>query len=271
MKSQGPQPSIPLYFSPTLQDITGGLHPGEMWVVGGFSSTGKSAFAVNMVIDILRARDKRVVIFNTEMTQETYMTRLMSNISGVPTRIIRDRVTIGHEQQESLSKAARYLRESPWKVYDTIGNIQAIRTEAMRLKNDEGLDVIILDYIQSMDGGTGEEVRDARTIANVCQSMAKELDCVVVAFSQLSNSYAQDDNTQGGTSNFYSFKGSGAIRDNADLALMLRRDRKNSSPMLSVRIEKNRSGEVGSFDCMMDLPTGRIREMETGELQDGRR
>jgi replicative DNA helicase len=265
MKANGPVQTIPLYFSPTLQAVTGGIHSGEFWVIGGFSSTGKSAFAANLILDILRSRDKRVALFNVEMSQETYMTRLVSIKSGVPQKSIRDRVSIGLEQHQALDASMRELERAPLLIYDTIGTISGIRSEAKKIKEQKGLDVIIIDYIQSIRGHANDEVKDAREVAIECQSIAKDLQCSVIAFSQVSNAFAQQDNAEGGAGNFYSFKGHGAIRDNADVALMLRRDRKRQSPALNVSIEKNRHGELAQFICHMTLQTGAIEEMILSE------
>ena len=265
MKSNGPVQTIPLFFSPTLQAVTGGIHVGEFWVIGGFSSTGKSAFAANLILDILRTREKKVALFNVEMSQETYMTRLISIKSGVPQKSIRDRVSIGLDQHQALESSMRDLERSPLRIYDTIGTIAGIRSEAKKIKEQNGLDVIIIDYIQSIRGHANDEVKDAREVAIECQSIAKDLQCAVIAFSQVSNAFAQQDNAEGGAGNFYSFKGHGAIRDNADVALMLRRDRKRQSPALNVSVEKNRHGELAQFICHMTLQTGAIEEMILSE------
>lgn len=268
MRAQTTPQTIPLYFAPTLQDATGGIHIGEFWVVGGFSSTGKSAVAANIILDVLASRDKRVALFNVEMTQETYMTRLVSILSGVPQKAIRDRVSVGLEQHDALEKAMRQLERSPLRIYDNIGSISGIRSEAKKVKEQHGLDLIIIDYIQSIRGMANDEVKDAREVAIECQNIAKDLQCAVLAFSQVSNAFAQQDNAEAGAGNFYSFKGHGAIRDNADVAIMLRRDRKRQSPALNVSIEKNRHGELAQFICHMELATGRIQEMDLGEEEE---
>jgi replicative DNA helicase len=248
MRNGGPVQTIPIYFSPTLQAVTGGIHEGEFWVIGGFSSTGKSAVASNLILDILKTRDKKVALFNVK--------------SGVPQKAIRDRVSIGLDQHQALEGAMRDLERAPLRIYDTIGSISGIRSESKKVKEQNGLDVIIIDYIQSIKGQANDEVRDAREVAIECQSIAKDLRCSVIAFSQVSNAFAQQDNAEGGAGNFYSFKGHGAIRDNADVALMLRRDRKRQSPALNVSVEKNRHGELAQFICHMTLQTGAIEEMQ---------
>lgn len=263
MKTAGAAaPGVPILFAPTLQYITGGWRPTEMWVVGGMSSTGKSAVAANMLLDMAHARDRKIALFNIEMSQETYMTRLLAIQSGVELRKIRENVTIGHDDSKALEDAERFLTRSGLRIYDTIGSIAGIRTESRKIKHREGLDVVVIDYIQSIKGGKGDEVADAREIAIECQALAKELGVCVVAFSQVSNQFAKDDIAAGGAGDFYSFKGHGAIRDNADVAIMLRRDRRGQSPLLDVQVAKNRHGELAEFTCWFDLKTGKIVERE---------
>jgi replicative DNA helicase len=256
--------TTPILFSPTLQRVTGGWRSTELWVVGGFSSTGKSTVAANMILDMIESR-KSVALFNVEMSSETYMTRLLSIKSGVPQRTIRDRVTVGHEQTKKLEDAAEYLSKSSLKIYDTIGSISGIENEARKISNREGLDILVLDYIQSIRGATGDEVKDAREVAIALQSLAKELDIVVVAFSQVSNQYAQDDVAAGGKGQYYSLKGHGSIRDNADVVIMLRRANRSQSPLLDFQIAKYRHGELMEFTCWMELSTGRIWESDSDE------
>ena len=122
----------------------------------------------------------------------------------------------------------------------------------------EGLDVLVVDFIQNLSV-TGDEVADARTAIIGLQEMAKELRCTVIAFSQISNDMAFRQ-SQGDTGDYYSFKGHGAIRDAADVAIMLKRDQQAQSPFLEARVVKNRHEQLGKIIWKMDLPTGRISE-----------
>lgn len=262
--NEGNAAGIPILFSPTLQNLTGGFKPGHMWVIGGFSSTGKSAVAVNLTLDVLRARDKKVVIISAEMTQEQYLLRMLSIETGIPQQMLSSNVTLGTTQAQ-LEKAIKFLEHSNLLVYDTLYKMPKIRSELKRIKEHEGLDLVVLDYIQNISV-TGDEVSDAREVALECQRLAKELSCCVVAFSQVSNAMAQSDIESGGKGEFYSFKGHGAIRDAADVALMLRRNRRvpdgTLTSNLKVQIAKNRHGALSEFVCEMNLPTGKITEVE---------
>ncbi len=252
--------SVPITFSPTLQSITGGFAPGHFWVIGGFSSTGKTNLACNIALDVLRQRGKKVAVISAEMTSEQYMVRILSMVTGVPQQRIKDNITIGLEEQAVVEKWTHALERANILIYDNIYKMDAIKNEAKRLKEHQGLDVLIIDFIQNLSI-TGDEVKDAREVALECQRLAKELQCTVVAFSQVSNAMAQMDIEQKGAGDYYAFKGSGAIKDAADLAIMLRRDRRAQSAALKVQVAKNRHGPLAEFVCSMNLATGLIEEM----------
>ncbi len=250
---------VPLKFLPKLQDYTGGLLPGHIWVVGGFSSTGKTAFGCNMVGDSLMA-DKWTAIVSTEMTAAQYMIRLVSLFSSVPQLRVRDRIMLSPKETTEISQAEKYLSSAKLRVYDSIYRLDGIRTMAMRQKQMLGLDVLLVDFIQNVRGSSGDfAYADFTEITLDLQQLAKDLDCTVIAFSQVSNAQAQMDAQ--GEREVYAFKGSGAIKDAADVAIMLRRDRINRSSTLEVDVVKHRHGEMGKFQATMHLETGRIEEM----------
>lgn len=245
-------------FLPRLQQYTGGLLPGHIWVVGGFSSTGKTAFGCNFVADAVM-QGKWTGIVSTEMTAAQYMIRLVSLFSGVPQLRVRDRVMLSQQDQIEITKAEKYLSTAPLRIYDNVYRLDAIRSTALRQKQLLGLDVLLVDFIQNVRGSAGDfAYADFTEITLDLQQLAKDLECTVIAFSQVSNAQAQMDAQ--GEREVYSFKGSGAIKDAADVAIMLRRDRINRSPVLEVDVVKHRHGEMGKFTANMHLETGRIDE-----------
>lgn len=248
---------VPISWSPTLNSMTGGLTRGHFWAIGGFSSTGKSAIASNMALDAVKA-GQSVAIVSAEMTQEQYLVRMLAIDSGIPQQNISGRVTIGLDLQPKLERSKTLLSESPLFIYDNLYRMPQIRTELQRLKNQKGLDVFFLDYIQNVSV-TGDEVKDAREVALECQRLAKDLNCTVIAFSQLSNAQAKYE-LEGGDDNYYALKGHGAIKDAADVVLTLHRDRAGGSSALKVKFRKNRHGNISDFTCRFDLATGRISE-----------
>lgn len=264
MESTTQASTIPIRFLPTLQRITLGYEAGMFWVIGGFSSVGKSAFAVNMALDAIRAQ-KAVTIMSLEMTQETYMRRFCSTLTGIPQNTLRDGFTLPFDDGGKLERAKASLRRSALHIEDTRHTLDGIIGFAKKTKETKGLDVLIVDFIQNVRAG-GDEFSDARNVSLQLQQAAKELSCTVIAFSQVSNEMAKRD-VDSGPSNYYSFKGHGAIRDAADVGIMLRRDRVAGSPVLNIEVVKNRHGELANITAHMDLSTGRIEEYD-GEYED---
>ena len=246
--------SIRIRFSPALDALIGGFVPGHLWVVGGFSSTGKSAAVVNMVYDILRAK-KWAGVFSLEMTQEQYLIRLLSIATGVSQNDIKNRAFFGHEAVDIMRRAEGWVSTAPMRVYDTSYRLQDIRSKAIQMKEITGLDVMIVDFIQNVYV-TGDEISDARATILELQNLAKELDCTVIALSQVSNEYAKMEGAA--KSNFYSFKGHGAIRDAADVAVMLRRDRRNTPGIMDFDVVKHRHGDFRNLPMHFDVRTGKL-------------
>ena len=252
---------VPVKF-PRLNQITGGLVKGHLWVVGGFSSTGKSAFAVNLLDDVARA-GQASVMFSTEMSAEQYMHRMISLTSQIPQRVLKNgAMTL--EESQSYKLATDYWKSKKVMIYDSLYTVTKIRRAAKRIKEQQGLDVVFVDFIQNLSE-TGDEVKDARLAAIQLQAMAKELDVCVVALSQISNAQAMQQNETGAMGNYYAFKGSGAIKDAADVAIMLDRDRVNKPDVLWVNVVKNRHDSIDRMSAWFDLSTGTIRSMSIEE------
>ncbi len=248
--------SIRIRFSPVLDSMIGGLHPGHLWVVGGFSSTGKSAAVCNIVYDVLRAR-KWAGIFSLEMTQEQYLIRMQAIATGISQTDIKNQTFFGHEAVDRMRRSQGWFGAAPMRIYDTSYRLADIRSKAIQMKEITGLDVMVVDFIQNVYV-TGDEISDARATILELQNLAKELDCTVIALSQVSNEYAKMENAA--SSNFYSFKGHGAIRDAADVAVMLRRDRRLTPGIMDFDVVKHRHGEFKNIPMHFDLKTGRLED-----------
>lgn len=257
--------TIPVTFSPSLQDWTLGYAPSHLWIVGGFSSVGKSAVAVNMAIDAIKAR-KSVAILSLEMSAETYMLRLKSTLSGIPQRTLRSGMTLPFDHTDRLRETENRLSQRDLFIDDRCGTLDKIVNRARKLKAERGLDMLIVDFIQNVYVN-GDEVSDARATAIKLQDLAKELSCTVIAFSQVSNEQ-QKWATEGNSSNYYSFKGHGAIRDSGDVNIMLQRDQQAQSPVLKFKVVKNRHDRLGEIPMRFDLATGKIEELTVEYEED---
>lgn len=263
-RMEGSKARGPVTRWPALNAISSGLTPTHLWVIGGFSSTGKSAVLANLMEDVVRSGGSAMVA-STEMSQEQYMLRAMALTSGVPQRVIRDGgMTL--EQQVEYQRARTFWTAARIRIFDDLYTVTRIKRAAQKQKEQIGLDVIFVDFIQNLNE-TGDEVKDARLSAIQLQALAKELNVCIVALSQISNAQAMMQSESGSwTGQYYAFKGSGAIKDAADLAIMLDRDRVNQPDVLWFNVVKNRHDMITRFAGRFDLSTGSITQMTQDEM-----
>jgi replicative DNA helicase len=240
--------------------LTGGLQPREFWVIGAFSSTGKTALALQWLREALDAGGN-AAYFSLEMSQEQIMLRLVANYAGVPMHAIRYR-TENREQREDRMYAEDKLAGMAGRfwLYDDVYTADEICYIARKHKLQKGLDVVFVDYLQNLKG-QGERKDVIGAAANAFLELAKNLGCCVVALSQVTTGEARlkDEDV-------YTFKDSGAIRDLADKAFMLRRDRNAEINLqvgkLTVDLKKNRTwGLLGKVEMGFEFATGRIWEI----------
>lgn len=239
--------------------------PDSLFVTKDFILTHNSAVAVNLMEDVFLA-DGAFMVASTEMSQTQYMNRLLSLTSGVPQTTIRHGgMTL--DQMDQYQRARTLWKSAKMRLFDDLYNVTRIRRRAKQVKRDIGLDVLFVDFLQNLSE-TGDEIKDMRLAIVQLQALAKELDCCVVAMSQISNSMAQQQNEEGGMANYYALKGSGAIKDAADVVIMLTRDRVNQPDVLWLNIVKNRHGSIGRIATRMTLDTGRISQLSDEEALD---
>ena len=144
---------------------------------------------------------KSVSIVSLEMTQETYIRRFLSVMTGIPQSVLREGMTLPFDDSDKLERAKASLGRSLLHIEDTRSTLAGIRSYAAKAKETIGLDMLIVDFIQNISAG-GDEFSDARNAALELQRLAKEFSCAVIAFSQVSNEQAKRD-ADGAASNYY--------------------------------------------------------------------
>ena len=271
LRHTDPGDMLRMDFAPTLSEKTEGLQRGHLWVIGGFSSTGKSAVAVNMTVDVLRTPGQWVSIISTEMTRSQYMLRMLSHITRIPQKTLRQNVTLPFMDTDALKSAESFLARAPLRIFDTKYKLADIRSTLIRQAETDGLRVAFVDYLQQVRAPGESEYSQMTTAINELQELAKHLGITIITFSQLSNSMARDLNDPNTGKEFYAFKGSGAIKDAADVAVILKRDRHASPGTLDWQVQKVRHGEAPfTIETRMELATGRIDEVGLyDEFEDG--
>ena len=179
--------------------MTGGLRPGDLVIVAGRPSMGKTTLAVNMAeYAALHTRDKpaSVAIFSMEMPSEQVITRMLSSIGGVPLHNLRSG-RISDDDWVRITSATSQLSEAKIFIDETPAlSPTELRARARRVKREHGLDLIVVDYLQLMQVPGNKENR-ATEIAEISRGLkvlAKELTCPVIALSQLNRGVEQREN-----------------------------------------------------------------------------
>jgi len=217
---------------------------GHLWIVGGYTSHGKSAFAVELIYRVLvNSLGVHITLFSTEMTKESYLLRLVANQIGIPSLALLQGDHIP-EVQNRVNQAFEFLYKKNLIIFDDLYKFKEIAERARNIKAQSGLDLLFVDYIQNVMG-EGSIYERMSILAPQLQALAKELSCTVIAMSQISNEGVRDN------SGLINFKGAGEIAAAADLGLWLERERdkkegfKVNSEVLNVFIKKNRHGPLG--------------------------
>jgi replicative DNA helicase len=218
---------------------TGGLHHSDLLILAGRPGMGKTALATNIAYNAARRwlRDEedgiepaksvgaKVAFFSLEMSADQLATRVLSEQSGISSEALR-MGKIGQQDFRNLARAAAELQTLPLFIDDTPGlTIAALRTRARRLKRRHGIGLIVVDYLQLLQGSgrqtDGNRVQEISEISRGLKTLAKELDVPVLALSQLSRAVEQREDKRPQLSDL---RESGSIEQDADIVMFVYRE-----------------------------------------------
>jgi len=242
-----------------LDELTSGLQPGELVIIAGRPSLGKTALALNIAAYAALKRQKTVGVFSLEMSKESLVVRLLCSEAEVNSHLFRS----GHLSQDSdwpkIRRALGRLAEAPLFIEDAPAlSVMQIRAKARRMKAEKGLDLLIVDYLQLVTGHGRFENRtqEVSFISRSLKSIAKELKIPVVALSQLSRAPEQ---RPGQRPQLSDLRESGSIEQDADVVIFIFRERKTSE-------EAEEEEGVGGRGVETKLIIGKQRNGPTGEV-----
>ncbi len=234
-----------------LNKRTGGFHGGELIIIAGRPGMGKSAFAVNIAEYMGIELGKSVAIFNLEMPREQIVNRILCSQALINNQKIRTG-TMDPDDWQKICNVADSIAKAPIYIDDSASiTVSQIRAKCRRLKQMKGLDMIVIDYLQLMQG-SGRSDNRQQEISEISRSLkvlAKELDVPVVALSQLKR---ESESQKGKRPQLSDLRESGAIEQDADMVMFLFRNfyysqNPDEKDLAECIMAKNRSGEVGSF------------------------
>lgn len=252
---------------PQLDKMTTGLHPDELIIIAARPAMGKTAFVLNIAQNVAVKNDATVAIFSLEMGAESLVNRMLCAEGSINANHLRTG-ELSEDEWRSLWMAMQSLDKASIYIDDTPGiQVPEIRAKCRRLAKQTGnLGLIVIDYLQLIEGGNAENrQQEVSEISRQLKKLAKELQCPVIALSQLSRGVEQRQDKRPVLSDI---RESGSIEQDADIVSFLYRDDyydhddddqapdpAADEPSLSeteIIIDKNRSGPRGTVKLLFN-------------------
>ena len=256
-----------------VDHVFNGLQKSDLILVAARPAMGKTAFTLNIAQNVTMLYDKTVAFFSLEMGKEQLVARILSSVAGVSSEKLR-RANMDPTDWEKVIAAADRMSKSKLFIDDTPGlTVQDMRSKLRRLKVEHGLDLVIVDYIQLMQGrnsGKGSENRqqEVSEISRNLKLIAREFNVPLIALSQLSRGVESRPDKRPVLSDL---RESGSLEQDADIVIFLYRDKyydENSEKgdNAEVLIRKHRNGSVGTVELQFIGELTQFRDVEFRDM-----
>lgn len=236
-----------------LDDTTAGFQNSDLILLAARPSMGKTAFALNIASNVAMGygsvKPKAVAIFSLEMSKEQLAQRLLSSRSGINAHLLKTG-QLSRDMWQELNRASNEIAEAKLYIDDTAGlTVMELRARARHLKSMYGLDLIIIDYLQLMQGkssksGEANRQQEISEISRSLKALARELNVPVIALSQLSRAVEMRADKRPQLSDL---RESGSLEQDADIVMFLYREdyykeTKENENVTELIIAKHRNG-----------------------------
>ena len=259
-----------------IDTITSGFQRSDLIIIAGRPSMGKTSLALNIAQNSAAdpESNSKVAFFSLEMSKEQLVTRLLCSQSEINSKSLRGGL-LKDEEWPRLLEAASVISELPLYIDDTSAiSVMGMRAKARRLKNDKGLDMVVVDYLQLMHGDGESREREISEISRSLKAMAKELDVPVVALSQLNRSVESRPDKRPQLSDL---RESGAIEQDADVIMFVYRDEvynkdnPENAGRAEILVRKQRNGPTGVVEMRFlgEITTFRSLDKRYDEYAEG--
>jgi replicative DNA helicase len=239
-----------------LDEMTGGLHAGELIILAARPSMGKTALALNIAQHVATRLNETVAVFSLEMSKESLLTRMLCATARVDSQRFRAGY-LNQDERRKLQAAAAQLVEAPLFIDDTAGaSLMEMHAGLRRLQQQRKLGLVIVDYLQLMSGRGRFENRNQEisTISRGMKLLAKELHVPMLVLSQLSR--APETRQGDHRPQLSDLRESGSIEQDADLVAFIfreevyKRDREDLRGLAELIVAKQRNGPIGKIDLV---------------------
>jgi len=255
----------------SLDNLLAGFQKSDLVILAARPAMGKTTFALDVARNAALQFGASVGIFSLEMSSQQLVERMLSSESGVDSWSLRNGRLKNDDEYDALQKAMAKLDTAPIYIVDEPAlNIVKMRSAARRLKNEHGLDMIIVDYLQLMSPtatkSSDSMVQQVTEISRSLKILARELHVPVIALSQLSRAVEQ----RGGRPRLSDLRDSGSIEQDADVVMFIHRedkmnkDKEAERPNIAeILVEKHRHGAVGKAELYFDEKHVRFLNLDT--------
>lgn len=237
-----------------LDRLLGGLQPSDLLIVAGRPGMGKTAFMLSVAKNAAQIHKKHVAIFSLEMSNEQLVQRLIAQETGIDSQRLRTGKLEEHEWPV-FTHAIEVLSDTRVFLDDTPGLTPLqLRTKARRLHLEYQIDLIVIDYLQLMSGGTRTDnrVQEVSHISRNLKILARELNVPVLAAAQLSRAVEQRADKEPQLSDL---RESGSLEQDADIVMFIHRPEMYEKDALKqniaqIKVSKHRNGPVGTIELV---------------------
>lgn len=262
-----------------LDERLGGLQKSDLIVIAGRPSMGKTAFSMNVALNIVLKQEKKVGFFSLEMSAQQIALRMLSTLSTVSMQQIRTGdYESSSDNTKAVTSAITMMQECDFFVDETPSiTPMDLRAKARRMKREHGVDLIIIDYLQLMGVTRSRNfdqnrVNEISEITRSLKALAKELDIPVIALSQLNRDVEKRNDRRPFLSDL---RESGSIEQDADIVMFLYRDEvynKNAETKntAEVNIAKHRNGEIGQTILTFRAACTRFEDYQAPVYEDNK-
>lgn len=245
-----------------------GFMPSDFIIIAARPAMGKTAFALNIMAEVAIRQKKSVAFFSLEMSKKQLGLRLLCSEAGVESKKIKEK-TLSDDEFNRFLMCGELMAKSKINIDDTASiSVMEIASKARKLKEEVGLDLIMIDYLQLMQGNKKYNHGDNRQqeISDISRSLkllARELDVPIIALSQLNRGVEQRNNKKPLLSDL---RESGSLEQDTDMVMFLYRDdyydkESEQKNICTVITAKNRNGEIGETDLYFNASTTKFTNL----------
>lgn len=251
-----------------LDNILGGLQRSDLIILAARPSMGKTALALNIAENVAVHQKKTVGLFSLEMSKEQLVDRLISSLGQIDSWKLRNG-RLNDDDFRNLNEAYGLLAEANLYIDDgASASIMEVRAKARRLQIEHGLDLVVIDYLQLMQGSAtrgnaDNRVQEVSEISRSLKALAKELNCPVIALSQLSRAVESRPDKRPLLSDL---RESGSIEQDADVVMFLYREdyynKEEQNNIMEILVRKHRNGPTGDAKVLARLQFSRFENLD---------